>query len=597
MDRVKWPMSELITTWRSDGSRALTVGSTMTDVALRERADVASVSDEEAGIALLEMVGAAPQAAGHWELNVKRRQTIKARMTSLIGTGIIGVLVIGVLSAVLLQTLTNASKEVNRANVEVSAPLSSLRENLANGQVLLGHIGSATTNGDRDRWLGHLAANDELIEQNLESLRAGMRGTEPPAYVNFLSNYDNFKTARDDTLIPTAQPDKNSTGQFNRLREVLIQGKVDSYMEDLDQLGSEIDAYAASIVADAEGRATTSLVLLVIVLVVISAIMWFSGRQISTSIRRSIIALVETAKAMGSGDLTADHSNTGQDEIGEVVRLLDSARRSMAETLRGVAGTSQVVSGAARNLGESSTEVSAMAQETSAQAGVVAAAAEQVSRNIEFVATGAEEMGASIREIASNATEAAQVASRATDVAQQTSQTVAKLGESSEEIGAVVRAITSIAEQTNLLALNATIEAARAGDAGKGFAVVASEVKELAQETARATEDIAQRVEAIQQDTAGAVAAIAEITEIVESINTFQGTIASAVEQQTATTAEIGRSVTEAASGAQEIATNIAGVAQSAAYSAETVSAMGGETHELAAQSTELQERLAAFKF
>jgi methyl-accepting chemotaxis protein len=578
--------------------RRIMVGSMMTDVALREREDAsASTLDEEPGTALLEMVGAAPHTTGHWEINVKRRQTIKARMTALIGTGIIGVLVIGVLAAVLLQTLTNASKEVNRANLAVSAPLSSLRENLANGQVILGHVGSATTNGDRDRWLGHLTENDALIEQNLESLRAGMQDPDHAAYVSFLSNYDNFKTARDDTLIPTAQPDKNSTGQFNRLREVLIQGKVDSYTADLDQLGADIDAYTANIVKEAEGRATTSLILLVAVLVVISTIMWFSGRQISTSIRTSIGALVETARALGSGDLTADHSETGQDEIGEVVRLLDSARHSMAETLRGVAGTSQVVSGAARNLGESSTEVSAMAQETSAQAGVVAAAAEQVSRNIEFVATGAEEMGASIREIASNATEAAQVASRATDVAQQTSQTVAKLGESSEQIGTVVRAITSIAEQTNLLALNATIEAARAGDAGKGFAVVASEVKELAQETARATEDIAQRVEAIQQDTAGAVAAIAEITEIVESINTFQGTIASAVEEQTATTAEIGRSVTEAASGAQEIATNIAGVAQSAAQSAETVSAMGGETHELAAQSTELQERLAAFKF
>ncbi len=570
----------------------------MTDVALREREDATELTlDPEPGTALLDMVGAAPHTTGEWEINVKRRQTIKARMTALIGTGIIGVLVIGVLATVLLQTLTNASKEVNRVNLEVSAPLSSLRENLANGQVILGHVGSATTNGDRDRWLAHLAENDALIEQNLESLRAGMQDPDHVAYVSFLSNYENFKTARDGTLIPTAQPDKNSTGQFNRLREVLIQGKVDDYTADLDQLGADIDAYAANIVKEAEGTATTSLILLVAVLVVISVIMWFSGRRISTSIRKSIGSLVETARALGSGDLTADHSETGQDEIGEVVRLLDSARHSMAETLRGVAGTSQVVSGAARNLGESSTEVSAMAQETSAQAGVVAAAAEQVSRNIEFVAAGAEEMGASIREIASNATEAAQVASRATDVAQQTSQTVAKLGESSEQIGTVVRAITSIAEQTNLLALNATIEAARAGDAGKGFAVVASEVKELAQETARATEDIAHRVEAIQQDTAGAVAAIAEITEIVESINTFQGTIASAVEEQTATTAEIGRSVTEAASGAQEIATNIAGVAQSAAQSAETVSAMGGETHELAAQSTELQERLAAFKF
>ncbi len=146
----------------------------------------------------------------------------------------------------------------------------------------------------------------------------------------------------------------------------------------------------------------------------------------------------------------------------------------------------------------------------------------------------------------------------------ETNATVSSLGESSAEIGNVVKVITSIAEQTNLLALNATIEAARAGEAGKGFAVVANEVKELAQETARATEDIARRVEAIQSDTTGAVDAINRISAIIERINDFQTTISSAVEEQTATTAEMSRNVTEASTGAVQIAKNIAGVAQAA---------------------------------
>jgi len=169
------------------------------------------------------------------------------------------------------------------------------------------------------------------------------------------------------------------------------------------------------------------------------------------------------------------------------------------------------------------------------------------------------------------------------------------LGTSSQEIGDVVKAITSIAEQTNLLALNATIEAARAGEAGKGFAVVASEVKDLAQETARATEDIARRVEAIQADTAGAVSAISEISEIIASINDYQLTIASAVEEQTATTNEMSRSVAEAATGTGEIATNITGVAEAASKSTETVTQMGGVVHELSCLAEDLRVRVAQF--
>jgi len=222
------------------------------------------------------------------------------------------------------------------------------------------------------------------------------------------------------------------------------------------------------------------------------------------------------------------------------------------------------LSSSAEELTAISQQMAGNAEETATQANVVSAASEEVSKNVSIVAASSEEMQASIREISKNANEAARVAKSAVSVAETTNQTIAKLGESSAEIGKVIKVITSIAQQTNLLALNATIEAARAGEAGKGFAVVANEVKELAKQTAKATEEISQKIEAIQGDTKGAVQAIAEISVVINQINDISNSIASAVEEQTVTTNEIGRNVSEAANGTGDIAKNIAGVATAA---------------------------------
>ncbi|MGV8972605.1 MAG: methyl-accepting chemotaxis protein [Rhodoglobus sp.] len=321
------------------------------------------------------------------------------------------------------------------------------------------------------------------------------------------------------------------------------------------------------------------------------------GAAMSRSIVRPLRRCADALKAMATGDLTVTADATGRDEVGDMARALATAQAALRSTLSGVAETARAVAVAAEGLSIANTEVANGSDESSAQAGVVAAAADQVSRNVQTVAAGAEQMGASIREIAQNANEAAKVAARATDVVVATNTTVSKLGESSVEIGAVVKTITKIAEQTNLLALNATIEAARAGEAGKGFAVVAGEVKELARETARATEEITRRVEAIQVDTTDAVAAMDEIGLIIASINDFQLTIASAVEEQTATTNEMSRSVTEAATGSVEIASNITGVAQSAASASQKLEQMGTSVDELAHLSGDLHFRVSAFTY
>ena len=261
------------------------------------------------------------------------------------------------------------------------------------------------------------------------------------------------------------------------------------------------------------------------------------------------------------------------DETGRVVKVVKIAtdvttavrqRLALIQVLKDVSDNAQTLSSASEELTANSQQMVANAEETCAQAGVVAAAAQQVSTNVQTVAAGTEQMSASIREIAKNAQEAAKVASVGVRAADSATETVSKLGLSSAEIGKVIKTITSIARQTNLLALNATIEAARAGEAGKGFAVVANEVKELAKETAKATEDISQQIETIQADTKHAVAAISEINGVINKINDYQNTIASAVEEQTATTNEISRNVSQAAKGSTEIASNISGVAQAA---------------------------------
>ena len=318
---------------------------------------------------------------------------------------------------------------------------------------------------------------------------------------------------------------------------------------------------------------------------------------VARRIVRPLQAVVAVADAVAAGDLTRSTGVVRSDEVGRVAAALDRAVVDLRAVMTSVVSSADAVAASSEELSASSAQISASAEETSAQSGVVSAAAEEVSRSVQTVAAGAEQMGASIREIASNAAEASQVATRAVDAAAATTATVAKLGDSSAEIGNVVKVITSIAEQTNLLALNATIEAARAGEAGKGFAVVANEVKELAQETAKATEDIARRVQAIQGDTGAAVAAIEEISSIVGQISDRQTTIASAVEEQTATTNEMSRSVQEAAGGTGQIADNITSVSSAAGATTQALTQTRVAVDELSRMAAELRTTVGRFTY
>ncbi|MCP4963376.1 MAG: HAMP domain-containing protein [Actinomycetia bacterium] len=268
------------------------------------------------------------------------------------------------------------------------------------------------------------------------------------------------------------------------------------------------------------------------------------------------------AKTIADGDLSSPLLDTRlPGEIGDAFGVMVDTVKSLVEELK---ASSNQLAAAAEELSAVSTTMGSSAERTSTQAASASATGNQVSSSVATVAAAVEEMDASIREVARNATEASTVASGAVDVARNTSTKIAKLGESSREIGNVIDVINSIAEQTNLLALNATIEAARAGESGKGFAVVANEVKELANQTAVATEEISQRINAIQADTSGAVDANEQISETIARINEISTNIATSVEEQSETTAEIGRSVEEAANGSVDIAGTITEVAEAA---------------------------------
>jgi len=267
-------------------------------------------------------------------------------------------------------------------------------------------------------------------------------------------------------------------------------------------------------------------------------------------------------------------------------------RKKAAEA---VAQISEGLASASEELTATSQQMSANAEETSAQTNVVSTGAQQVHKNLQTVATGTQEMGANIQEIARNAHESAKVATGAVKVADETNRIVSKLGTSSTAIGEVIKVITSIAQQTNLLALNATIEAARAGEAGKGFAVVAHEVKELAKKTAAATEDISRKIEAIQGDANGAVAAISQISEIIKQVNEISNAIATAVEEQNATTAEMTRNVGEAARGSAQITRNISGVAEAAQITARGADDSLKAAQSLSKMSADLRELLRTF--
>ncbi|MFY8096046.1 MAG: methyl-accepting chemotaxis protein [Niveispirillum sp.] len=417
---------------------------------------------------------------------------------------------------------------------------------------------------------------------------------------------------------------QNQTEQAAALMRTQMTPQFLKIQNDVKELVEINEADAKASAEDLTKSATMSTYIMVAAMILALVVSAGSIRSVRSRVVKPVRGMTDTMNRLARRELTvAVEGGNRRDEIGDMARavqvfkdglieadrLAEAQRREQAAKEARTARVNDLikafdeqssavlrtVSSAATELDATAQSMSAIAEETNRQASAAAAAAEQTTANVQTVAAAAEEMAASVTEINTQVNRSKIISDRAFTEVRQTDNTVAGLAEAAGKIGAVVQLIQDIAGQTNLLALNATIEAARAGEAGKGFAVVASEVKALANQTAKATEEIAAQVAAVQTATDSSVTAIRAIGTTIQSVSEIGASIAAAMEEQGASTSEISRNVSQAAMGTQEVSGNLGQVTEAAAQTGASATQVLGAARELSQQAEHLRARVEQF--
>ena len=516
---------------------------------------------------------------------------VAMKLAGLAGIALLAMVAIGITAVQSASTAAARSAELAQLNEWTKVTLEAdMAHDAVRGDVLRAIVSSGTADAEAAR--ADLADHGKILTDGVAVFRAtSMLPAVRQAAEAVAPDVDTYvklaNAVMDEVGAGTGKPASYADFQ-------VAFTKVEDELPSVAQnLGIAADA-ADKAMRNQKSEALTSLAIVGGISIALLALV---ARTITRSIVEPLRRVAQVTEGLAQRDLTRSAKLDRKDEFGTMARGLDAAMDALRSTMTELVGTAQSLGGAASELAEVSGNLTHGAADAAERAATAVNATTQVDTGVQTAAAGADEMTAAINEIAASAGHAAAIAEESTRVARDASERIVELEAASAEINGIVRLITGIAEQTNLLALNATIEAARAGEMGKGFAVVANEVKDLAHETSKATSEITARIDALQASNTAVADGVARLQQVIGQINEFSTTVASAVEEQSATTHVMTRAINDAASGSSEVSRVVAAVAEVANATADSAQASLDASEDLATFAKKLNALVATFRY